>query len=32
MSTQADVLIPVSDAAWKALQGAYDLQLHLVEE
>ena len=29
MSTPADTATPVSDAAWKALQGAYDLQLHV---
>ena len=29
MSTQAEVATPISDAAWKALQGAYDLQLHV---
>jgi hypothetical protein len=29
MSLPADAAVPVSDAAWKALGGAYDLQLHV---
>jgi hypothetical protein len=29
MSTSAETVTHVSDAAWKALQGAYDLQLHV---
>lgn len=29
MSTQTETGTPISDTAWKALQGAYDLQLHV---
>lgn len=34
MSTEAasDVVTPVSDAAWDAIQGAYDLQIHVAPD
>src|SRR3984885_15689407 len=31
-SAQAAVAMPVSDAAWKALEGGYDLQVHVAPD